>query len=80
MCHDPYVGRYLRACRDIAPLETVFTDIPAVVAPQSKPLCLRCLREVDPEGNAQTCKGGCGMLMCGEDGCDGVMDEEGKWY
>ena len=90
--HDSYVGNFLVASRDIAPMEVVFTDRPAVVAPQSKPLCLVCLREVDREEDsaektteeaeaaaaAFQCKGGCGVWMCGQKGCSGEMDPEGK--
>ena len=74
--HDPYVGNYLVASRDIAPLEVVLTDKPAVVAPQSKPLCLACLREVDTESGAMF-KTECGVIMCGEEKCSGKMEKEG---
>ncbi len=40
------LGRFLIASRDIEPLEIVLRDIPAVLAPQSRPVCLICLRSV----------------------------------
>jgi hypothetical protein len=48
------VGRYIVASRAVKPLEMVLKDYPAVVATQSKPACLVCLRQTSR--NAK-CKG-----------------------
>ncbi len=43
------VGRYVEATRDIAPLEVIMEDEPAVYGPEhdTVPVCLECLERYD---------------------------------
>ncbi len=60
---DPVVGRYACADRDIAPLEVVLAELPAVVTPQTRhgAVCLVCLKKTKEMGCCELC----GLPVCG---------------
>jgi len=65
VANDPGLGRYLKASRDIKPLELVLSDQPAAIGPRhnTTPCCLTCLRPVTGE----YCCPSCNFPMCGEE-------------
>ena len=62
---DDLRGRHFIATRDIAPLELILIDKPAISgpAPKSGPVCLECLRSI-PEASVR-CED-CGFPVCEE--------------
>ena len=66
--YDPRVGRQLVAARDISPLEELFRDSPAVVAPQTAvgPVCLVCLRVLSHASRPENCAK-CAVEMCSQE-------------
>ena len=58
----PGVGRVLAATRNIAQWQTVIEDAALVAGPKHAPVCLGCLRALDPSTAVQCAR--CGWPLC----------------